>query len=37
MKTKAEILTSHGFTPEAVHHILTVKKNVLETDWQPVK
>lgn len=37
MKTAKEILTAHGFTPEAIDHIMNVKNNVLEFDWQPVK
>jgi len=36
MKTPTEILTAHGFTPEAIDLILTVKNNVLETDWKPI-
>jgi len=37
MKTHTEILKQHGFTPEAIDLILTVKNNVLETDWKPLK
>jgi len=37
MKTPTEILQTNGFSDEAIHHIIEVKNNVLETDWKPLK
>ncbi len=35
MKTPTEILTDHGFTPEAIQHIVN-KNNIVTWEWKPI-